>query len=411
MNGGDVSSSHASGAVGGFYPGDGYTAGGLIGVNGGSVTSSYATGAVSGQTSVGGLAGENYGTLSATFATGTVSGSNDVGGLVGNNGGTVRFSFATGATTGADDVGGLVGGNGGRVENSYATGSASGTGQYVGGLVGLNGPTAAIWASYATGAATGRTVGGLVGLSQGTIDQAYATGRVTGLGDGAGGLVGRTMVGVVSASYWDKDGTGLNAGCGNLSDCATDLTSTEAATPGSYADFDFANTWYHGPGATPILYASPFVLRVAADNQTMTAGGPVPVLTATYQNLWAGDTGAIVSGLGTTATSSSSPGTYAITGDGLSAISTTGQAYKIIYTPGTLTVVPRPASAATTVGTIQRQILGGTSPEARLRQAASLGAWHSGAPQPGELKLAVAPELKATIPGTSGLAGPEQATE
>ena len=92
-------------------------------------------------------------------------------------------------------VGGLAGVNAGTIEDAYATGAVSGgISSYVGGLVGNN-DRGTIEGAYATGAVTGGSGsagGGLVGYNHnGTIEDAYATGAVTGgSGSAGGGLVG-----------------------------------------------------------------------------------------------------------------------------------------------------------------------------------------------------------------------------
>ena len=132
-----------------------------------------------------------------------------VGGLVGESQGSIMNSYATGRVEGTSlTIGGLVGNNqsAGSIRNSYATVSVSGSSNNVGGLVGNN--SAIITSSYATGTVTGmgqgaNNVGGLVGQNQaiGFIINSYATGLVTGSGSSIGGLVGfnnRT----ITRSYW-----------------------------------------------------------------------------------------------------------------------------------------------------------------------------------------------------------------
>jgi hypothetical protein len=83
------------------------------------------------------------------------------------------------------------------------------------------------------------------------------------------------------------------------------------------------------------------MLTVTANDQTMTAGQPVPTLTYTITGFVNGDTqGTATAGqpdLSTTATSSSPPGTYPITITAGSLTSTTGD-YSFAYVNGTLTV-------------------------------------------------------------------------
>ncbi len=105
-------------------------------------------------------------------------------------------------------VGGLVGYNmGGMVKNSYATGNVTGGGNGVGGLVGENIGT--VENSYATGNVSGDTyIGGLVGSNyEGTVENSYATGNVSGESD-VGGLVGMNWDGTVENSYATGDVSG-----------------------------------------------------------------------------------------------------------------------------------------------------------------------------------------------------------
>ena len=215
-NEGDITSSHATGAV--TMSGDyGEYAGGLVGYNDGNITSSYATGSVHASgydcSYVGGLVGYNDGDITGSHATGNVEGSNYVGGLVGVNGysGTINSSYATGDVTGEDGefIGGLVGGNyGGDINSSYATGIVTG-GDYVGGLVGSSNYNEdesrdpSISDSYATGSVVGNGdyVGGLVGFNyHGTITSSYATGNVEG-SNYVGGLVGFNYNSTITSSY------------------------------------------------------------------------------------------------------------------------------------------------------------------------------------------------------------------
>ena len=102
------------------------------------------------------------------------------------------------AVDGRGRVGGLVGNQGGSVIGSYATGTVSGTGEGVGGLVGVN--YGSVRASYAAVEVTGGyDVGGLVGENNRVLTASYATGRVAGEDD-VGGLVGENHSSL-AASY------------------------------------------------------------------------------------------------------------------------------------------------------------------------------------------------------------------
>ncbi|MBL8398674.1 MAG: filamentous hemagglutinin N-terminal domain-containing protein [Candidatus Accumulibacter sp.] len=99
-------------------------------------------------------------------------------GLYGVNRGSIRnVGQNGGSVTGVFNVGGLVGQNDGIINNAYATGSV--TGNEAGGLVGWNNGT--INSAYATGSVTGvNDVGGLVGSNKGPSIKAYESGCVTG---------------------------------------------------------------------------------------------------------------------------------------------------------------------------------------------------------------------------------------
>jgi filamentous hemagglutinin family protein len=192
VNYGTINNAFATGNVNGSF-----LVGGLVGVNYGTISNAYATAAAgdggSGLGNVGGLVGSSYGTISNSYATGTVYGGPNVGGLVGSSYGTISNSYAAGAVDGGSSVGGLVGfAYSGAITDSYATGSVSGTGNGLGGLVGVveSVPIANVYATgNVTGASNSGVVGGLVGSNFGTISNAYAIGSVSGTQQ-VGGLVG-----------------------------------------------------------------------------------------------------------------------------------------------------------------------------------------------------------------------------
>ena len=82
------------------------------------------------------------------------------------------------SVTGGNDSGDLTGYNVGSIDNAYATGRVSGS-YFVGGLVGRN--FGSISNAYATSSVSGLTdVGGLVGNNIASISNVYATGSVSG---------------------------------------------------------------------------------------------------------------------------------------------------------------------------------------------------------------------------------------
>jgi hypothetical protein len=118
-----------------------------------------------------------------------------------------------------------------------------------------------------------------------------------------------------------------------------------------------------GTNATSQLAVSPAPLTIVADNQTMSFGGAVPGLTASYLGFVNGDSPASLTTavqLATSATSDSPAGTYAITVGGASAPN-----YAISFLNGTLTVAPfvpparpRARAAAAFVTTLYLELLG-----------------------------------------------------
>ena len=132
-------------------------------------------------------------------------------------------------------VGALVGYNDGTIEDAYATGAVTGGDSAVGGLVGDSWGT--IQNAYATGAVTGSgEVGGLTGVNGGTIEDAYATGAATGgTGTYVGGLVGANA-GTIEDTY------ATSAVAGGAGSSLGGLVGTEANNGGTYTDDYFDTT-------------------------------------------------------------------------------------------------------------------------------------------------------------------------
>ncbi|TFZ54812.1 filamentous hemagglutinin N-terminal domain-containing protein [Methylorubrum sp. Q1] len=338
------------GLVGGSVTGSG-SVGGLVGGNVGTVSQSYTSGSVTGSSGVGGLVGTNNGTVSQSYASGSVSGSSGVGGLVGHNSsGTVSQSYASGRVTGSSNyVGGLVGTNNGTVSQSYASGSATGSSS-VGGLVGYN-SGGTVSQSYASGSATGSSrVGGLVGNNDGTVSQSYASGSVSG-SSSVGGLVGRT-VGALENTYWDTQATGQSRGVGAGSSAgATGLTTAQmqdlASFRANYAGFDFATVWAppnqvgqggQGIAFYPQLYGLSNVVAVTPSSSRTYGSGSAPI--ASYAGLRPGDFVTTLGTLSSGASRTSDVGNYAVTASGTAVTSPAGNATRILYVPGTLSITP-----------------------------------------------------------------------
>ena len=239
--------------------------------------------------------------------------------------GIIQNSFATGTVssgTGSTRTGGLAGQNNGKVFDSYATGDVSGGTEGTGGLVGYNENGATIARTYAAGTVNASAL--------------------------VGGLVGRN-VGSVAQSYWDTTTSGRSVGIGAGSTTgAIGLTTNQMQDPANfastYAGWDFANVWSApSAGYYPQLYGVNYVLRVDPANASRVYGEANPAFTFSIYGFHAGDTPGIVTGLSvsTAATTTSNAGTYAISASGGSAVSVSGQAYRFIDAPGTLTVTPR----------------------------------------------------------------------
>ena len=303
----------------------GDSVGGLVGSNAGTVSNVYATGAVSSETGylVGGLVGSNFGTVSNAYATGAVSASAFAGGLVGENKGTVSNAYATGAVSDGYVVGGLIGGNYGSVSNAYAMGTVSGIGA-VGGLVGGN-------------------------YDSGSVSNAYAMGAVSGTNEDVGGLIGLDTSGSVSSSYWDTQTSGQTVSAGGIG-----KTTAEMRQQATFAGWDFATIWAPpGDGYLPELYGVSGVvgIQINATDASRVYGNANPLLTGSHLAIGTGywNTLTVAPTFGTTATSTSNVGDYAITATGAAATRVQGGAARIIYLQNnaTLTITPRGITVTT----------------------------------------------------------------
>jgi filamentous hemagglutinin family protein len=392
QNNGRILRSYATGAVSGGSQG----VGGLVGFNSTgtpTIVDSYATGAVTATAFGGGLVGVNSvgASIDNSYAAGAVSVTSSTvttlfgGGLIGTNSGVVTRSHATGnvdvtstyAAATATSAGGLIGSNGSTatVTQSYATGAASAVSAAgttaTGGLIGRNVGGATATQSYANGAASATSTagsamaGGLIGThsSTGAVAQTYATGTASAVSTSstavAGGLVGSvTGTAAVTSSYWDTVtsgkanavGSGAGAGITGLTTSQMQNSTNYAST---YAGWDFATVWSApSVGYYPQLYGVNSVLRVDPGSVSRVYGDANPTFTYSIYGFHAGDTAAIVNGLSvsTVATATSNAGTYAISASGGSAVSASGQAYRFIDAPGTLTITPRSITVAADAG-------------------------------------------------------------
>ena len=141
---------------------------------------------------------------------------------MGYNAGTVRNSYtnipvsSTSAAGNTANTGGLIGWHSSVdvLEECYALGDVTGLGNYIGGLIGQS--TRDIYNSFAAGNVTGGdSVGGLVGLTSSGVISSYALGNVSG-NNRVGGLVGdSTGVGANNAAL-NYTVTATNASAGRV---------------------------------------------------------------------------------------------------------------------------------------------------------------------------------------------------
>ena len=323
-----------------------------------------------GVTIVGGLVGSNAGTISDSYSTANVVGNSSVGGLAGAQIGTIQRSFALGAVRASGQTaGGLVGTNGALIVDSYATGSVAGNGQ-TGSLVGLNQAGASVATSYSTGLAIGSDNGTTTspidpralpaGWTLGPQNTPILAGRQTALIIAAGDAsmtYGQALPSFTS-SYSDKTATvsGLTLSVDGGTNAKTSpgagshTIDPAGATAVSAIGYPVTNIIYQSGGLT----VAPAALTVTANDATRLYGAANPSFTLAYAGFVNGDTPTLLTSLptvGTTATTSSGAGVYAITptGDSLSID------YAVTYVPGKLTVTPTPltwsvAAASATYG-------------------------------------------------------------
>jgi len=299
-------------------------------------------------TAAGTIAAINVGTIINSWAssnTGALSlntwNMKATGGLVGYNGGQISQSYANVAVAGVyqstdpttpslffDNDGGLVGENEGTIRNSYAVGNVYGNG----------------------------SVGGLVGFNDATIQDTYSTGQVAinwlfGI-NSAGALVGNN-VGTVTGSFWDSTVATFKSGAGT--GLTTDQMQNFSTYASVYAGWDFNNVWAPpnkagqaglGTAYYPQLYADTAVVFVDVSSANVTYGQSASVSAAMaggvvdYKFDQAADSMS-TPGVTTTATANSNVGSYAVTANvGSTMTSRFGTTYRVIQNTGTVTVTP-----------------------------------------------------------------------
>lgn len=214
----------------------GYAVGALAGTNNGRIENCYGTGVVvagRGESNAGGLVGVNSGVIYRSYSAARVVGRRNVGGLVGlltvsSAAGEVSQCFAVGGASGSDFVGGLVGqAFGGRVGESFAAGRVAGdrAGSVVGGLI-------------------GRDFGGSPAWSDRGVFEI----------DGVSGYVGAASV---SASFWDKEASGVRVSAGGAGKSGAEMRSRR-----TFAGWDFDGVWGMADGEHyPQIAKMPFYTR------------------------------------------------------------------------------------------------------------------------------------------------------
>jgi hypothetical protein len=189
------------------------------------------------ENSVGGLVGHlEQGVISNCHISGSVSGQNAVGLLVGRNQrGVIENCSSTGSVIAVHEAGGLAGFNDGEIAGCFSTSFVYG-GHGVGGLVGYN--YGIVSNSYSEGLCVGESgVGGLVGGQYGESDisYSYAATYISGSYD-TGGLVGGGQ-GVVNASFWDTEVSGMSVSAGGTGKTTAQMTEQMTFTDVGW-DFD-----------------------------------------------------------------------------------------------------------------------------------------------------------------------------
>lgn len=196
----------------------GYSHIGMIaGQNNGTIQNCFNYGTLQATYYSGGIAGVNEGTIQNCGNIGEELGSNYSGGITGSNNstGVVNSCFNMGYVTGVQRTGGIIGNNNGKIQYCYNAGTVSG----------------------------GASVGGLVGYQNSSVSggftACYNMGRVSGLTNSKGAVVGYNLNGNVTYCYYDSERS-------NASDSvAKPKTTEEMAEPTSVSAFEgFSSTYW-----------------------------------------------------------------------------------------------------------------------------------------------------------------------
>jgi filamentous hemagglutinin family protein len=384
-----------------------------------TISNSYATGSVSGAQYVGGLVGwigtGNNSIINNSYATGSVTGWKYVGGLVGEmeSGGTVSNSYSAGSVTGVSVpiygapqyVGGLVGGVysfSGTITNSFYNSSTSGQTQGIGGTADAAGTvwgmttaqmqtqlnftsattangsvnpnwdftTTPIWGIDATHAInSGYPYLCNVTAACAPVTTAIYLDLVPTLGSSYTSVYGTApslsyvydtsatyiLADVISNSLVAPVGTPGNTGAPTSASSVNSYTVTPSI--GGITSVSSAYTLSAGNAVTWTVTPAP--LMVTANSPTMTYGGTIPALTASYVGFVNSDTSANLSTAPTVVSGtlpSANAGTYTGT---ITASGAVDSNYTISYTAGNLTIGK---AGLTVIANSPTMTYGGTMP-------------------------------------------------
>ena len=363
---GAITQSYATGAVSG--PSNPNEVGGFAGSNSGEITQSYETGAVTGNIYVGGFTGRNDagsgygGTISQSYSTGSVTGAFFTGGFTGYNTGNIAQAYTTSPVTGIAGsyaTGGFVGDNDGAISQTYAAGSINGssaTGGFAGQIESGSTLTATYWDTQATGQSNGVGSGssaGTTGLSTAQMQDItsfntnyqgfdftniWSPPNQVGQNNGSStayypqlySLSPALAVTPASASrtYGNVNPTfdpnasayaGLQSGDTVGTQGSISTVANPQSSVGGYAITQSGTTVTSGSGLTYRLVYVPGTLTVTqraitvtADAQSRVYGDANPTLTYSVGGLGLVNGDTLSGTLSTTATPSSSTGTYGI---------------------------------------------------------------------------------------------------
>ncbi len=170
--------------------------------------------------------------------------------------------------------------------------------------------------------------------------------------------------------------TGTATGIGGVTVGGTwSLNPGSQTAANSYPEtgtFTSTNSSYRSGGtASNTLTIARVPLTVTANNTSMTMGAAVPALTYGITGFAGTDTSSVVSGIATettTASSSSSAGTYPIT---FSVKALTAANYTFTYVNGSITVVQAPAASLTASGTVSGSASAGYTVTITIRNTGS----------------------------------------